>query len=250
MARRAAPFSLSRRRIVLRRQRLLARPERLPADQVASRRRLLRDNNLGPHRLFFLSREGLALEPGRGDERLSTPPKVLNSSRRLSERGLLGRGWAAASPRGVLTLRCGSSDVEDRIIAVSLGYHFERYTYITALAWSLCALTRRAQTRWGMDVCDCSSSSRRGNADSRRAAVRGSRLHPTVLLAVVAEYYGHRYNRVAAALGLDSGSLLAPDLGGTLLYSNVVVFDLGGLCDHTIAWTIGRDQRAFHDYGK
>jgi hypothetical protein len=36
--RRSVPFSLSHRHIVLRRQRLLARLERLPADQVASRR--------------------------------------------------------------------------------------------------------------------------------------------------------------------------------------------------------------------
>lgn len=37
-------------------------------------------------------------------------------------------------------------------------------------------------------------------------------------------------------------------MGGTLLHSKLTVFDLGGLCDRTIARTPGKDQRAFHDY--
>jgi hypothetical protein len=65
---------------------------------------------------------------------------------------------------------------------------------------------------------------------------------------VVAEYSGHAYNQVAAVLGVASGSLLAPDLGGTLLYSNLQVYDLGGLCDRTIARSIGRDRKTFHEY--
>jgi hypothetical protein len=71
---------------------------------------------------------------------------------------------------------------------------------------------------------------------------------PTVPIKVVADYYGHRYNRVAAALGLESASLLAPDVGGVLLYSKLTVIDLGRLCDRTIARTIGRDVRVLHEY--
>ena len=33
-----------------------------------------------------------------------------------------------------------------------------------------------------------------------------------------------------------------------MLHSKLTVFDLGGLCDRTIARTPGKDQRAFHDY--
>ena len=122
------------------------------------------------------------------------------------------------------------------------------YTYITALAWLLCGLTRRAQARrrWTFAIVVVLLVAGTLIHVARRSVAFA--YNPTVPLAVVAEYYGHRYNRVAAALGLDSGSLLAPDLGGTLLYSNLVVFDLGGLCDRTVARTIGRDQRAFHDY--
>ena len=71
---------------------------------------------------------------------------------------------------------------------------------------------------------------------------------PATPLARIAEYFGHRYNRVAEALGLDSATLLTVNQGGSLLYSKLGVFDLGGLCDRTIARTIGRDQQAFYDY--
>lgn len=121
------------------------------------------------------------------------------------------------------------------------------YTYIVALAWSVC--------------------STRGSGTARRQAfaivmgllIAGTLVHvtrrsvtfahhPATPLARVAEYFGHRYNRVAETLGLDSASLLVSNQGGTLLYSNLRIFDLGGLCDRTIARTIGRDQGAFYDY--
>ena len=68
------------------------------------------------------------------------------------------------------------------------------YAYLVTLAWSLCAITMRHRT-------------------ARRTFA--------IVLEGVAESYGHRYNRVAAALGLEAASLLTPDMGGTLLYSKL-----------------------------
>lgn len=72
---------------------------------------------------------------------------------------------------------------------------------------------------------------------------------PTVPFASVARDYGLRFNRYAAMLGVgEGGSILLPDLGGTLWTSRLRVFDLAGLCDKTIARTLRRDSEAFHDY--
>ncbi len=71
---------------------------------------------------------------------------------------------------------------------------------------------------------------------------------PTVSFATVAESYGHRFNRIADRLGVEGGSMLLPDIGGTLYYSKLRIYDMGGLCDKTIAKTLRGDQRAFYDY--
>lgn len=122
------------------------------------------------------------------------------------------------------------------------------YLYIAALAWTLCASIardpqlRRRSFALAMSLLIVATLPHA----ARRSVAFANAL--TVPLAAVAEYSGHAYNQVAAALGLGSASLLAPDLGGALLYSNLLVFDLAGLCDRTIARTIGRDPRSFHDY--
>jgi len=121
------------------------------------------------------------------------------------------------------------------------------YGYLVTLAWSLCAITTRPHTARRtfaivlvlLIIGTLHQTARRSVAYARNAPVP---------LEFVAEMFGHRYNRVAAALGLEAASLLVPDMGGTLLYSKLTVFDLGGLCDRTIARTMGKDQRAFHDY--
>jgi hypothetical protein len=122
------------------------------------------------------------------------------------------------------------------------------YPYVVALAWSICpglpsSSPFRRRVLVGLLALLLAGTlvhvSRRSVAFAR---------HPTVSLHGVAERLGHRYNRLAIALGQSSASLLAPDMGGALLQSNLVVYDLGGLCDRTIARTLGRDQRAFHDY--
>ncbi len=71
---------------------------------------------------------------------------------------------------------------------------------------------------------------------------------PTVPFSGVREWTADRFNHYAKVLGIEDGSLLVPDVGATLYYSKLRVYDLGMLCDRTIARTMGRDQRAFYDY--
>ncbi len=59
--------------------------------------------------------------------------------------------------------------------------------------------------------------------------------NPTVPLERIANNFGHRINDWTDRLGLDSASLLVPDLGGALLYSDLTVYDLAGLADSVIA---------------
>jgi len=72
--------------------------------------------------------------------------------------------------------------------------------------------------------------------------------NPTVPLSGVRDWLAERFNGYADMLGIEDGSLLVPDLGGTLYYSRLRIYDLGMLCDKTIARTMGRDQPAFYDY--
>jgi hypothetical protein len=71
---------------------------------------------------------------------------------------------------------------------------------------------------------------------------------PTVSFSQVSETFGVRFNDYANKLGIIKGSILLPDIGGTLFYSNLTVYDLAGLADKTIARTLGRDQRSFYNY--
>jgi hypothetical protein len=71
--------------------------------------------------------------------------------------------------------------------------------------------------------------------------------NPTVPFARISEF-AQAYDRLAATLPPGEHSLLAPDLGGTLFYAKLRVFDLAGLCDRTIARTLMGHREAFHDY--
>jgi hypothetical protein len=71
---------------------------------------------------------------------------------------------------------------------------------------------------------------------------------PTVPFSEVRHDFGERFNRFADLLGVRQGSILLPDVGGTLWSSRLRVYDLGGLTDHTIALTRDRDHQAFYDY--
>lgn len=72
---------------------------------------------------------------------------------------------------------------------------------------------------------------------------------PSVPFAEVARF-AHRFDRYAEVLGLEDASVLLPDVGGTLYYSRLRVYDLGGLTDRTVALTLLRrpNLAAFHDY--
>lgn len=72
--------------------------------------------------------------------------------------------------------------------------------------------------------------------------------NPTVPMSDVSRDFGERFNKYADKLGLKDASLLVPDIGGTLYTSQLRVYDLVGLCDSTIARTIGKNQPAFFDY--
>jgi hypothetical protein len=121
------------------------------------------------------------------------------------------------------------------------------YTYVVALAWSVCSTLGAAAVKRlafaivvGLVVVGTLVQV------SKRSVTFAS--YPATPLARIAEYFGHRYNRLAESFKLDSPTLMTVNQGGALLYSNLRVVDLGGLCDRTIARTIGRDQKAFYDY--
>ena len=74
---------------------------------------------------------------------------------------------------------------------------------------------------------------------------------PTVPFKVVAREYGHKFNKYAQKLNLKQASLPAPDLGGTLYYSNLKIYDLAALTDKTITKTLmakPRQYNAFYNY--
>lgn len=74
------------------------------------------------------------------------------------------------------------------------------------------------------------------------------RRDPSVPLAAVRDAFGLRFNALAETLDLPHASLLAPDMGGSLLSSHLRLIDLAGLCDPVIARTRTRNLPAFYDY--
>lgn len=73
-------------------------------------------------------------------------------------------------------------------------------------------------------------------------------LRKAVNFTRIARAYGERFNNFAEFLQLENASFLVPDIGGTLYYSKLRIYDLAGLCDKTIARTRGKDQQRFYDY--
>jgi len=71
---------------------------------------------------------------------------------------------------------------------------------------------------------------------------------PTVPFSDVAKDFGLKFNQYANQLGIKNGSIFLPDVGGTLYYSSLRVYDLVGLIDKTTATTLGRNQADFYDY--
>jgi len=64
----------------------------------------------------------------------------------------------------------------------------------------------------------------------------------------VARLYPEKFNLYAEKLGVEDGSVLLPDVGATLYYSKLKVYDLVGLCDTTIANSVRKDRKRFYDY--
>lgn len=71
---------------------------------------------------------------------------------------------------------------------------------------------------------------------------------PDAPLAKVEGKYVDKFDFFQSILGGHQESLLAPDIGALLYYSDLRIVDLGGLTNKTIANTLGRDQNAFYDY--
>jgi hypothetical protein len=80
------------------------------------------------------------------------------------------------------------------------------------------------------------------------ARSRAFALDPVVPFSRVAAFGGRGYNRLADIVGQPGASLLTPDMGGTLFYSTLKVYDLAGLCDSVIARTLRSDRPAFLRY--
>ncbi len=71
---------------------------------------------------------------------------------------------------------------------------------------------------------------------------------PAIPFAAVEAEFGQRFNRFAAALGIENGSILLPDVGGALWSSRLRVYDLAGLCDPTIARALREGREALHEH--
>jgi hypothetical protein len=73
---------------------------------------------------------------------------------------------------------------------------------------------------------------------------------PWISFASIGNLYGKGFNHYADVLNILQGSFLLPDVGGTLYYSKMKIYDLAGLCDKRIALTLRRDKdlEGFHNY--
>jgi hypothetical protein len=81
------------------------------------------------------------------------------------------------------------------------------------------------------------------------AAAEAFRANPTAPLCRVAQNTGYEFNGYARILGLEDAALMAPDIGGAALASELEIVDMVGLADERIAQFSGtRDWDAFRDY--
>ncbi len=71
---------------------------------------------------------------------------------------------------------------------------------------------------------------------------------PTVPFEYVKRTFADTFNSYSDRLHLKEASVLLPDLGATLYYSKIEVYDASGLCDRVIGRNIYRDVNEVHDY--
>jgi hypothetical protein len=82
-----------------------------------------------------------------------------------------------------------------------------------------------------------------------RAASAGFRAAPTVPMCRIAERFGEVFDDYADRLGVERGTLLLPDVGGTALTSRLEIVDLAGLASYRIAELRGAgDMAGLRDY--
>ena len=63
----------------------------------------------------------------------------------------------------------------------------------------------------------------------------------------VAKMY-YMFERYEEEAGIHGSSLLLTDIGGPLYYSSLKLYDMGMVCDRTVARTLFRDKPKFYDY--
>ena len=71
---------------------------------------------------------------------------------------------------------------------------------------------------------------------------------PTAPYTNISDRFGDRFNQAAKILGVENASFLLQDVGATLFYSELKIYDLAGLTDATIARTLHKDNERLHDY--
>jgi hypothetical protein len=71
---------------------------------------------------------------------------------------------------------------------------------------------------------------------------------PTVPFTLIKNTYVTRFNAINQQLHLQHASLLIPDVGASLYYSDLKIYDAAGLCDPTIAKKLGKNQEELMNY--
>jgi hypothetical protein len=74
--------------------------------------------------------------------------------------------------------------------------------------------------------------------------------NPTLPVQRVKARFADRFNGYNRILGLENASVLLPDVGGMLYYSDLRVYDLAGLTDRAVAQYLGKDiyRPGFYQY--
>jgi hypothetical protein len=76
------------------------------------------------------------------------------------------------------------------------------------------------------------------------------RQNPTVPMQYVKSMFADRFDWYQQTLGLETASVMLPDIGGVIFHTEIAVYDLAGLTDRTVARYLGKEvyRRGFHDY--
>ncbi len=74
--------------------------------------------------------------------------------------------------------------------------------------------------------------------------------NPTVPFQMVKQTYADRFEWYKQVLALPKASVMLPDIGGVIYYSDLTVYDLVGLTDQSIARYLGKDidRPSFYNY--